>query len=406
MPSLPEILAQQGGYRTGLLGKLHVLPEERFRFDLRWTQADRFGFMGRDYPRMLRYARHFMDDDLSPFFLMVAMPDAHVPFLRQTFGQPSRVMTADDVGIAPGMDRKLPEWDTWYADYHNCIQRADAGVGGLMQLLDELGKREDTLVIFTADHGLQFPRGKLSLYEPGMQIPMIMAGTGVAPRSQGVQTPVTQTDVFATILEAAGIALPAPCRGQSLRTLAEGEDDLERCIFGEITACMPAIYFPQRTVRNSRYKLIRTFKPGTEDRYYRMLKDQFSAPGRMHPPQPPESSSRPPIPADEHLSPAMRQAYETWRLPPEYQLYDLQEDPLETRNRAGDASLTNVLHHLQDQLAQWMKQTDDLLLHEDRLKRFEAECEDYAQRQKHGMRSQQFKWDYVHTSRPSTLDAR
>ncbi|MFW6028027.1 MAG: sulfatase [bacterium] len=403
VPSLPQLLKRQGNYRTGLIGKLHVLPEHRFRFDLRWADAQRFGFHGRDYGKMLRFADEFMNDELSPFFLMVALPDAHVPFLNQSFGEPAQPMTADDVGTPPGMDQKRPEWDHWYAAYHNCIQRVDGAFGGLMDILERRGLRDNTLVIFTSDHGLQFPRGKLSLYEPGLSIPLLLGGAGVARRAEGVGTPVSQEDVFATIVDAAGIDRPEPCRGESLLEIAAAEGDPDRLVFGEITACMPPTYFPQRAVRSQRYKLIRTFDPGREDPGYRLLMDRFSAPGEMVPPDPPNSSSRPPIPPLDRLSPAMRAAYDTWRKPPAHQLYDLWNDPLETVNLAGAPALAETEAQLRDALDQWMERTDDFLLDDDRRQRFEAEIAAYLRTQQAGAARDAYQWTYVETARPRTL---
>lgn len=402
VPNLPRLLNYERGYRTGLLGKLHVLPEERFPFHLRWADSQHFSFTGRDYPRMLRFADAFMDDASSPFFLMVALPDAHVPYLRQSFGEPRQPLTAADVGIVPGMDRRQPMCEQWYADYHNCIQRIDFAFGGLMDILDRRGLRDNTLVMFTSDHGLQFPRGKLSLYEPGMSIPMLMGGPGIAPRADGVRTPVSQVDVFATILDAADIECPLPRRGESLMDLAAA-DDPDRCVFGEITASMPHIYFPQRAVRNGRYKLIWTHGADKPDPYYHMLKEQFSSPGEMSPPCPPNSMSRPPIPPADQLSSVMSDAYEVWRKPPAWQLYDLHADPLETANRAGDPALAEQERHLRVQLEHWMRDTDDFILDDTRRTRFEAEIEDYIGTGEAPLKRRGYEWNYVRQSRPRTL---
>lgn len=397
VPSLPRLLEAKG-YRTGLLGKLHVLPEERFRFHLRWSDRARFSFSGRDYPKMLRYAEEFMDDDAHPFFLMVALPDAHVPYLRQTFGNPAEPLAAGEVGVVPGMDQRIPEWEDWYAGYHNCIRRVDAAFAGLREILERRGLYENTLVIFTSDHGLQFPRGKLSLYEPGLSIPLLVGGAGVAGRGQVVATPVMQVDVFATILAAAGVPPPSPARGRSLIDVAAA-GLADRHIFAERTACSPSVYFPQRAVRNRRFKLIRSFLPEREDPYYHSLLDRSRSAreGALQ-------LDRPPIPPEESLSPAMRRAYATWQRPPEYQLYDLQRDPRETSNRAGDPRLAHEQAALDGHLDAWMMETDDFVLDPDRRRRFEIEIDHYpgAARQAREL-SRDFEWDYVRTSRPRTL---
>ncbi len=400
VPSLPEIL-NNTGYRTGLFGKLHVLPEEKFPFHLHWKDQD-LSFGARNYPKMIRAVDEFIGDGSEPFFTMVALPDAHVPFLRQTFGDPPDPVCGKDVGIAPGMDKIIPEWAEWYADYHNCIKRADTAFGGLLDMLESKGLSENTLVIFTADHGLQFPRGKLSVFEPGLRIPMMIGGTGVSKRTELVDTPVGQVDAFATILKTIGLPMPKPACGESLLDLAaSGPDD--RVIFSEITACMPRTYFPQRAVRNRRFKLIWTLKHDTEEPYYQSLMSNYSSPGETEPPDPPNSGSRPPIPPLGSLSPAMRRAYETWRKPPEYQLYDLQEDPLETVNRAGDPALSDVEASLRTALEQWQQDTDDFVLDDARRIPFEQECERYVARTGAGHINKDFIWEYPQQWRPRSL---
>lgn len=399
VPSLPAIL-NKAGYRTGLFGKLHVLPEEAFPFHLHWRDPE-FGFMARNNPKMISAVDEFIGDGRTPFFAMVALPDAHLPYLRQSFGDPPDPITGAEVGPAPGMDRIIPEWAEWYADYHNCIRRVDSAFGGLLDLLARKGLSENTLIIFTADHGLQFPRGKLSLYEPGLSIPLLMGGAGVEHRAALADTPVGQTDVFATILKSVGLPLPEPAEGEDLVKIAAGDED--RFVYGEITACMPRTYFPQRAVRNKRFKLIWTLNHDTEEPYYQNLMREFSSPGETAPPHPPNSSGRPPIPPAESLSPAMRIAYERWRKPPRYQLYDLLEDPNETRNLSGAPQWSAVEDELRQALTAWQKDTDDFVLDEARRLPFEEECRAYVDQSRGGTRPRDFAWQYPRAWRPRRL---
>lgn len=395
VPSLPDIL-NRAGYRTGLFGKLHVLPKQRFPFHLHWTDPE-LSFSTRNYPRMIQAVEDFIGDGAEPFFAMVALPDAHVPFLRQSCGCPDQPRSGKDMGVAPGMDTIIPELAEWHADYHNSIERADAAFGGLLDMLERKGLTDHTLIIFTADHGPQFPRGKLSLYEPGLRIPLLIGGSGVPQRPAIIGTPVGQADVFATILQAANLPLPAPAKGKSLLDL-DAADSSDRFIFGEITACMPSVYFPQRAVRNQRYKLIWTLKHDTEEPYYKVLLTEFSSPGETMPPE--NSRSRPPIPPASSLSPTMRRTYETWRKPPQYQLYDLQNDPLETSNLSGDPAHSAVEATLRHALEKWQEETDDFVLDPRRLVPFEQEIAHYNSL---GSLARDFVWQYPRQWRPRTL---
>lgn len=392
VPSLPELLSQ-AGYRTGLIGKLHVLPEWRFPFGFRWAELLRFSHNsngGRDYRRMLTFADAFMDDDSAPFFLMVALPDAHVPYLRQSYGEPKDPISGSEVGIVPGMDKIIPQWQDLYADYHNCIRRVDTAFGGLMEALDRRGLKENTTVIFTSDHGLQFPRGKLNVYEPGISVPLLVGGAGVNTAGRAISTPACGVDIFSTILDTAGVEAPPIARGQSLLKIA-AEADEDRYIFAGTTACMPALYFPQRVVRNRRFKLIRSFLPGRENPCYQATQTKA------------KSGIRAPIPPLQSLTSAMRQAYETWRMPPEFQLYDLQQDPLETINRSGDPTLATEETELRRQLLQWLQRTDDFVLDAERREHFEKMIARYLESPPAAEDHRYFEWEYVTSMRPKTL---
>ncbi len=386
VPSLPSLLSQNG-YRTALLGKHHVLPENQFTFDFRW-KGDSFNFFSRDYASMLKAAGDFLESGDAPFFLMAALPDAHVPFLRQSFGEPKNPRAGSDVGVVPGMDQIIPEWADWYADYHNCIERADLAFAGLLQLLKNLGLDSSTLVIFTADHGFQFPRGKFSLYEQGLGVPLLLGGAGIKGHGLVIDTPVMGVDVFATVLEAAGVKLPANCRGTGLLELTAGEEII-RLAFGERTACSPYIYFPQRAVRGQRFKLIRSIFARQDDPHFEKL--------RLHDnsKQPNESQKVAPMPDLSALSLSMREACQTWSRPPEYQLYDLQEDPLETVNLAGRAELAGVEIELKNALEFWMQETRDFVLNPALLQKFTAEVAEYVSvKREQGTQPKDFTWKY------------
>ncbi len=111
------------------------------------------------------------------------------------------------------------------AAYFGMISELDAHVGSLLDELDRSGEAENTLIIYTSDHGEMLGANGLwfkdVLLENAARVPLIMAGAGL-PRGKTVTTPVSHVDMVATLLDLAGAPRPAELRGQSLAPLAHG----------------------------------------------------------------------------------------------------------------------------------------------------------------------------------------
>ena len=180
---LPNVLKGEG-YRTGIIGKLHVDPEDQFQFDYLTKE----GFGTRDVRQQLQFARKFIGEGgEDPWFLMFNMFDPHVQRDRrpdgtrgpqylpnQVKGLPEKLLTADDVPPWPWQGIDTPEQREKIAGYYNCVHRIDAAIGELMTLLNETGHGQNTVIIFLGDHGPPFTRGKTSCYEAGLRVPLIV----------------------------------------------------------------------------------------------------------------------------------------------------------------------------------------------------------------------------------------
>jgi N-sulfoglucosamine sulfohydrolase len=135
-------LMKSAGYRTGLIGKLHVNPEQDFPVDFRAIKGANFGRRN-----MVEYAdsaaRFFKDAD-EPFFLSINYPDAHFPLHKQQFGLPEKPTEPSEVEPLPWVGANSQRLRELTANYYNCLQRLDSGVGMLLQKLKESGKFDDT----------------------------------------------------------------------------------------------------------------------------------------------------------------------------------------------------------------------------------------------------------------------
>lgn len=367
-PNLPRQL-KAAGYRTGILGKLHVNPESAFPFDFRALPTANFA--RRNLGEYARAAEGFFAAGAEPFFLSVNYPEAHDPWLRQVDGLPANPQTGRDIRALPYFGIDPPEMREMVADYYNCLSRLDRLVGDLLDALERSGKARDTLVVYLGDHGADFLRGKRTCYEGGVRIPLLLRWPGRA-RPQVREELVSTVDLLPTLLAAAGVPPVPGVAGRALQPLLGGGPAPWRThLFTEWhTHAAAANYHPQRAVRDDRYKLIENLLPDVVNPDYAdtIRKLEADAVERG------EEGFRGGIQrAVAGAAPAVRAGYAVMERPPRHELYDLREDPHEFRNLAGSPAHAAILADLAGRLDAWRRGTGDPLLDPANLNRLTAE---------------------------------
>ena len=366
-PNIPRNL-KAAGYRTGIIGKLHINPESAFPFDFHEITGANF-----NRKQLGDYAKHaasFISASETPFFLSVNFPDAHDPWLRQVDGLPKSPQTGAEVKAMPYMGIDPPAMREMVADYYNSLARLDACVGELLATLEKSGKASNTIVIYIGDHGADFLRGKRTCYEGGLRIPLLVRWPGKA-KPQVREELVSTMDLMPTVLTACGAAPVADLPGLPLQPLLANEPAKWRThLFAEYhTHAAAANYHPQRSVRTERFKLIENLLPDTLNPDYAdtLRKLEGDAKGRGQP------DFKGSLPNAIAAAPEVRTAYAVMEKPPRYELYDLQNDPFEFRNLATAPEHAVTLADLQKQLTAWREQTKDPLLDPNNLMRLTAE---------------------------------
>jgi N-sulfoglucosamine sulfohydrolase len=369
--SFPNIFSElkKAGYRTGIIGKIHVNPESSFPLDLH--SKIKGGFGNRDVKAIADTALKFISSDEDPFILMINYKDAHRPFIKQADGLPEDPLVADDIEVLPEIGIETEFIMEQLANYYNCIMRLDTGIGLLLEKLAEAGKRENTLVIYLGDHGQDIIRGKRTSYEGGTRIPLIMHyPSGMSSRSKDTPAKglvadqmVSLIDLFPTLLELAGIEQITDLPGKSLMPLIMGEDPEWRDhLFTEYHLHSGHNFYPQRTVRDSRYKLIYNLLHGEINPGYQFTIDRFL---KL------EAFNRELEQSPEYV----RDAYSIMRVSPEFELYDLENDPYEFHNLAGDPSAGSILEELKKELEEWQERTNDPFRYDENLQKFRTELD-------------------------------
>ncbi len=381
--NIPGVL-KTVGYRTGMIGKLHVNPESAFSFDYRAITGN--GFNDRPMELYAAAADRFFNASDEPFFLAINYPDAHFPLLRQQYGLPVRPLEADDVTPLPFIGADSPRLRQGTADYYNCLMRLDSGIGMLMDRLERSGKADNTIVIYIGDHGAQFSRGKATCYEGGLRIPMIIRSPGVVPPNTVRNELVSTIDLLPTILDAVRLPARETLPGTSLLPLANGKADVwRRYLFAERTAYSAGSFYPQRTLRDERYKLILNLTPTRTNPVADAYLNQ-DGPFFVY------GTNRKEINAG---SIAIQSAYATWRIAPAVELYDLENDPWEFVNLADSAEHKTAKRRLMAELQHFREQHKDPLLNAEKLRQLEAEHDYVASATKRGRYGEGQSWKYL-----------
>jgi len=387
--NMPSILKEHG-YRTGMIGKLHVNPASAFPLD--WRKLTSNGFSNRPMAKYAAAAAEFIELSDQPFFLAVNFPDAHFPLLRQQHGLPEQPQVAADVKPLPFIGVDSPRLRKGAADYYNCISRLDSGIGMVLDALQRAGKRDDTLVIYIGDHGAQFSRGKATCYEGGLRIPMILDWPGQVAKGRVREQLVSTVDLLPTVLQAAMLPARASLPGRSLLPLAAdaAAPSWRKYLFAERTAYHAGSFYPQRSLRDERYKVIVNLthdRPNPVAETYRTRSGVFFMYGTG---QDEIDAARPEVAA----------SYARWRTSPPVELYDLKNDPWEFQNLVEQPEFSSVKQRLLDALDRFRRKHNDPLLSPTKLARLAAEHDHIHKNVRGGRLGQGQSWQYLSYLRP------
>lgn len=354
IPVFPELL-RAGGYFAGVAGRTYhldgsALPEESKRvFDrerLR-TFADRLDFVktaGKG-PVILSQFREFLDrvPRGKPFVLQLGFSDPHRPLDRDAVPHPH-----DPSALKlPAHYPDTPAVREDFARYYDEIARLDGDFGAVLAELKTRGLDGNTVVLFMGDNGASQLRGKGTLYEFGVRVPLIVRWPGTTRPGTSSPVLVSGEDLAPTLLLAAGAPVPPEMTGRSFLPVLRGEpfggrDHVfaERGAHGSALPTNSANFDLGRCVVTKRHKLIYNALwqiPYTPvdfagDPFWNELKQRNR---------------------DGKLSPALAKLYFA-PTRPMFELYDLESDPAEMHNLAGTDGARAVEKELKGVLQEWM----------------------------------------------------
>lgn len=362
-------LLRENGYAVGYTGKGWApgLWQEHRQTDPSGTpyQSEQYenvpqGISHNHYAA--NFARFYQEKGDKPFFFMLGTTEPHRDLAK---GMGLKAGKRTEEVVVPEF---LPDTEAVRSDlldYYYEIEWYDRQIAEVLSFLEANGELENTLLIATSDNGMAFPRAKSNLYDYGSRLPLAIAWPGMKSKGRKATDFVNLKDLAPTILEFAGLKVPAQMNGRSLMPLllspAEGRIDPSRdhVVMGkELHAwCHPNGQInPVRAIRTDRYLYIRNLRPdlwpaGDPDPQYawdlRPFGDVDNGPSKD------EMIRLAVQPEGEHL---FRLAF--GKRPPE-ELYDVNEDPYQLQNLAYKPGYQEVKERLDQQLTEYLMATND-----------------------------------------------
>ena len=333
IPSMGEWFRQESDYETIYTGKWHV--PATYTTDIPGFSVPMTGLIGqgnfcdtavsmacdayirnrsRDKP-FLMVASFMQPHDICEWLRLNLMdqPELRYPELMDELPElpPNFIIDKDEPEtMRKKREREEPalgkwsdlHWRYYLWSYYRHIEMVDAEIGRILQALEDTGQQNDTLVVFTADHGEGTAHHKMvrksSNYDEAAKVPLIVSWPGELSVRSDDSCLVSGMDIMPTLCDFAGISAPAGMKGVSLRPVLEGESPRREFIALECRANMGQM------IRTNRYK------------------------------------------------------YSTYKNDPVEQLFDMIDDPYEMKNLANDASHAGDLDEHKKLLKDWVSGLD------------------------------------------------
>jgi arylsulfatase A-like enzyme len=331
---------QELGYEVVAFGKVsHYQHTKDYGFD--YFAHDTF----HDHaaiPAAAEYLRKRPRSGAKPLCLMVGSNWPHVPWPEQGGYDPASLVLP-----AGGVD--TPATRSWRARYAAAVAKADDDLGVVLEAV-RTSLPEDTLILFSADHGAQWPFGKWNIYESGVAVPLIVVWPGVAKPGRRTDAMVQWTDFLPTLLAAAGGKPPVGLDGRSFLPVLRGESTTHRDrIFTTHSGDARMNVYPSRAVRDERWKYIRNLHPE-----YAFTTHLDLVAGRLG-----QRTFFSTWEAAARTNTEAAAVLKRYHARPAEELYDLDADPHEQRNLSANSAHAERLASMGALLDGWMKELGD-----------------------------------------------
>ncbi len=278
----------------------------------------------------------------KPFFAIFNFTVCHESGMWKNKDHPLRV-DPSEVEVPPYYPDNETVRHELARNYSNLFEM-DSLAGLVIKELEDEGLLEETIIFFYSDHGGPLPRQKREIYDTGLKVPLLIRFPGKQMAGSVVNEMISFLDFAPTLLSLTHYPIPDHLQGQVF--LGPEQADPRKYIFAARDR-LDDEYDMVRGVRNKRYKYFKNYypeRPYIMDIEYRMQMDLMQELIRAH-----EAGE-------------LNETQELWfrDTKPVEELYDLENDPHELNNLAGDPAYREKMEELRTALEQWQSDVGDM----------------------------------------------
>lgn len=360
-----ELLWEEG-YHCGYLGKAwgpgiwnatgRTFNPGGLPYKVNLKKSPDKGLSKEDY---IRGFKNFLSDRKpgQAFSFFAGVSEPHGPY-KAGIGienglDPKKVRVPDFIPDTPGIRSNL-------CDYLYEIEYADRHLGEMIEILQDMGELENTVIIVTSDNGMSFPGGKCNLYDQGSRVPFAIRFPKKISSGRVVENLIQLSDLHPTLCEMAGISPAEDISSLSLTPLLysneSGRLDFPRETIVTAFEVHVSLY-PMRAIRNDHYLYIRNYEP------QRLKAPEVWSKKRS---TSSELDSKKDTLGHRNYLVAFRDhpnvrpfAERSFGKRPAEEFYDLEKDPYALKNLSENPEIKSVMQKLSRQLTQTLEETGD-----------------------------------------------
>jgi len=335
-PDIPYLFKkfQENGYEVIAFGKIgHAKSNVQLGFDY-YEEANE------DIAE--KVASYFANKKKSkPILLLIGDHRPHAPWTKNLTYKPEEITLNQNL-----IDTK--ETRLSRAMYYTEVGNLDTDFGKVLDIANKY-LSPDRISLFSSDHGSQWPLGKWNLYDSGIRCPLIINQKGIITANKSTDAMVSWIDIFPTLFDMVGIALPPKIDGKSFIHLLKNQKLNHRSeIFTTHSGDGKMNVYPIRSIRTQKYKYILNLYP---ENFHTTHADMVRHEGSGF-----YWNSWDSVATNND---AAKKLINRILIRPAEELYDLETDPFEQNNLANISKYTIIVSELKSKLTRWMDQQGD-----------------------------------------------
>ena len=314
-----------------------------------------------DYTANFKIFLNQVEED-QPFFFWIGIQEPHEPW-PPGYGI-ERGIDTSNIRI-PGFLPDISDTRMDISDYMGEIMWGEDHIETIVNILEEKGLKDNTVIVVTSDNGMPLPRAKATLYDHGVRMPLIINWGDRIKTSRAIDNPVSLIDIAPTFLDLAGIDIPGEMTGRSLKNMIlsdkSGTIENERefvvsAIERHVFARAQRGGYPRRAIHTEGYTYIRNFEPdwwpaGDPDI---IVNERYGPFGDCDP----SRTKRFLVANGQNPDYTIYYNLGFGKVPGE-QLFNKKNDPDMINNLADNPEYQDILKDLREKLTDYLKKTND-----------------------------------------------